>query len=108
MSSRLICGTLALLATLSSGVVLAGGMATVDQRGLSFGVSSLSVTAGTVVTFQNSDTTSHNIIITGNGANLNSGLQAPGVAFRAPFFKPGTYQVICGIHPKMNMTVIVK
>lgn len=100
------------LATLSSLGVLAGGAfaagaVSVNQSNLTFSVPSLSVSRGTVVTFNNGDTVSHNILVKGNGVNLNSGLQKPGTPFRAPFFKPGSYDVTCGIHPKMKMTVKV-
>jgi plastocyanin len=93
---------------LLAGAAWAAGMVVVDQKGLAFSTTSLTVGKGTVVSFQNSDSTSHNILVTGGGVTLNSGLQAPGVAFRAPFLKSGTYQVICGIHPKMKMTVVVR
>ena len=87
---------------------LAAGVITVDQKNLSFGTSLLQVTKGTKVVFKNSDPTSHNSLITGPGVVFNSGLQRPGVSFTAPFGKPGTYRVSCGIHPKMKMTVEVK
>jgi plastocyanin len=35
-------------------------------------------------------------------------LQQPGAEFKVPFVKPGTYQVSCGIHPKMKLSVTVK
>jgi plastocyanin len=82
-------------------------MVDVDQKALSFGTAALTVAKGTVVSFNNGDSTSHNILVSGNGINLNSGMQAPGVSFKAPFLKPGVYQVMCGIHPKMKMTVTV-
>lgn len=85
----------------------AAGMTDISQKGLTFSTGALTVGKGTIVSFNNDDTTSHNIIVSGNGVNLNSGLQAPGVSFKAPFLKPGVYQVMCGIHPKMKMTVTV-
>ncbi|HYE45641.1 MAG TPA: cupredoxin domain-containing protein [Caulobacter sp.] len=85
----------------------AAGMVNVDQKGLAFSAPALTVKKGVVLNFSNSDTTSHNILITGAGVSLNSGLQQPGVSFKAPMVKPGTYQVMCGIHPKMKMTVTV-
>jgi len=93
---------------LIAGAAWAGGIVVIDQKGLTFSTASVTVDKGTIVSFQNSDNTSHNIMVSGNGVTLNSGLQAPGVTFRAPFLKSGTYQVICGIHPKMKMTVVVK
>lgn len=58
--------------------------------------------------FVNQDKTAHNITVTGEGLNLNGGLQQPGGEFRVPFAKSGTYQVSCGIHPKMKLNVTVK
>lgn len=91
-----------------SGVALAAVTTTVDQRGIAFNTPALTIAKGGIVNFTNSDNTSHNILIVGEGVNLNSGLQGPGVAFKAPFQKPGMYKVSCGIHPKMKMTITVK
>lgn len=104
--STIIAATIA-GAVAMGGVALAAGAVTVSQKGLAFASPSITVEHGTIVTFSNDDTTSHNILVSGNGVSLNSGLQAPGTPFRAPFLKPGTYQVMCGIHPKMRMTVNV-
>ena len=69
----------------------------------------LEVNKGQTVVFMNDDDTSHNITVTGDGGvSVNSGLQPPGGKFEMPFAKPGTYQVTCGIHPKMKMTIVVK
>ena len=87
---------------------LAAAIVTVDQRDIAFSTSRLTVAKGSIVAFTNSDATSHNILITGAGLSLNSGLQQAGVAFKAPMTKPGEYQVTCGIHPKMKMTLVVK
>jgi len=94
-------------ATMISCAAYAAGMVSVDQKGLAFSTGALTVASGTIVSFNNGDSTSHNILVNGNGVNMNSGLQAPGVSFKVPFLKPGTYQVMCGIHPKMKMTVTV-
>src|SRR5882757_9605116 len=98
---------------LLSAVLLAGGVRaaapiTVTQKGLQFSVEDLNVAKGQVVVFVNDDRTAHNITVTGEGVNLNGGLQQPGAEFKVPFGKPGTYQVSCGIHPKMKLSVTVK
>ena len=98
---------------LAAGVALAGvawaaGVIAVDQKNLKFSVRELRIAKGDSVEFMNSDDTSHNITITGEGLTLNSGLQAPGRPFKAPFVKTGSYKVTCGIHPNMRMTVIVE
>jgi plastocyanin len=86
----------------------AAAMVVVDQKGLAFSTPALTVARGSIVSFMNSDNTSHNILVNGNGVSLDSGLQRPGIAFKAPFAKPGSYKVHCGIHPRMKMTVTVK
>jgi plastocyanin len=80
----------------------------VDQHNLSFDKSDLSIIKGDIVTFNNSDNTSHNILISGDGVSLNGGLQQPGQSFSAPFIKTGTFEVTCAIHPKMKLTVHVQ
>lgn len=105
MKIKIIAGAFAIAAM--AGAALAAGIVNVEQKGLAFASASLTVDKGTIVSFNNADTTSHNIIVSGEGVTLNSGLQAPGVSFKAPFLKPGTYNVTCGIHPKMKMTVTV-
>lgn len=92
----------------AAGIAVAAGIVKVDQKGLAFSTQRLVVKKGDAVAFMNSDVTSHNILVSGNGVTLNSGLQRPGVSFTAPFAKAGTYQVVCGIHPKMKMTVTVQ
>jgi plastocyanin len=106
MTRNLLAASVALMSL--TGICWAATIAHVDQKNLSFSVPKLSVRKGSIVDFTNSDSTSHNILVTGQGLALNSGLQAPGVSFKAPLMKEGTYQVICGIHPKMKMTVVVQ
>ena len=104
-TTKLLCLTAAVL--LVAGVRAAAPV-TVTQKDLQFNVEELSLTKGQLVVFVNQDRTAHNITVTGEGLNLNGGLQQPGGEFRVPFAKPGTYQVSCGIHPKMKLSVTVK
>jgi cytochrome c peroxidase len=98
----------ALLAASAGGAAFAAAVQTVDQKGIAFSVTSLTLAKGSFVRFLNSDATAHNITIAGPGGVVNGGLQQPGQVFKAPFMKPGSYQVICGIHPKMKLSVVVK
>ena len=100
-----ICGAVGVLAL--AGAAWAAAV-TVDQKNLKFSVRELKIAKGDSVEFTNSDDTSHNITISGQGLTLNSGLQAPGRPFKAPFTKAGVYKVSCGIHPNMRMTVVVE
>jgi plastocyanin len=97
----------AALAGLAAGVAYAA-VVTVDQKNLKFSVPQLVVAKGDSVIFLNSDDTSHNISIVGQGFSASSGLQSPGEPFRVQLMKTGAYQVTCRIHPRMRMTVIVK
>jgi plastocyanin len=99
---------LALAALAAAAGVPAAAPITVTQKGLQFSSPELDVSKGQTVVFMNDDRTPHNITVSGEGVNLNSGLQPPGVEFKVPFSKSGTYAVTCGIHPKMKMTVTVK
>ena len=95
------------LVALAAGVPAAAPI-TVTQKGLQFSSTELTVTKGQIVNFVHDDRTAHNITVKGDGVNLNGGLQQPGAEFSVPFTKPGTYEVSCGIHPKMKLEVTVK
>jgi len=105
---RFVKALLPTTAVLAAFAVSAATPVKVSQQGLQFSVAELSVTKGQVVVFVNDDRTAHNITVKGDGVNLNSGLQPPGVEFKVPFAKPGTYVVSCGIHPKMKLSVTVQ
>jgi plastocyanin len=99
---------LPLAALLLAAAIPAATPVTITQKGLQFSSTELAVSKGQVVVFMNDDRTPHNITVSGDGMNLNGGLQQPGAEFRVPFSKPGTYAVSCGIHPKMKLSVTVK
>jgi plastocyanin len=99
---------LPLAALLLAAAIPAATPVTITQKGLQFSSTELAVSKGQVVVFMNDDRTPHNITVSGDGMNLNGGLQQPGTEFRVPFSKPGTYAVSCGIHPKMKLSVTVK
>jgi len=104
-SMKYVCVAAAVLMSIA---VSAAAPITVSQQGLQFSVSELAVAKGQTVIFKNDDRTPHNITVSGEGVNLNSGLQQPGVEFKVPFAKSGTYKVSCGIHPKMKLTITVQ
>src|SRR5579883_1778903 len=69
-----------------------------------FSPSSLTVKAGTKVTWTNNDSVTHTVT-EGNGA-FNSGDLAPGSSFSFTFSKAGTYSYHCSIHPSMTATIV--
>ncbi len=90
------------------GAAAAAADAVVDQSRLQFSVAEITVTRGGVVTFTNSDRVAHNLLVTGGAAMVNSGLQQPGQPFEIPFSEAGRFDVTCGIHPRMKLTVTVE
>ena len=108
MKLAIFTGAAAALALTAAGAAYAAGIVNIEQKNIAFSAPSMTVDKGSIVNFLNNDSTSHNIMINGAGVALNSGLQQPGVPFKAPMVKPGSYQVTCGIHPKMKMTLVVQ
>lgn len=89
-----------------SGVVQSG-TANVTIQNFAFHPSSLTVKAGTKVTFTNEDTTPHTTTATST-KGFDSGALSKGQSYTMTFTKPGTYSYICTIHPYMKGTIIVK
>ena len=82
---------------------------TVDQRGLTFTKTSVSISHGDKIVFTNEDDVIHNIHIFGPGdEDKDVGLQKPGATLAYTFDKPGSYTVRCNIHPSVKMSVTVK
>jgi plastocyanin len=96
------------LALAATGALTASEPHPVSQKGMKFNVEQLTVKKGEAVVFLNDDRTAHNITVSGDGVNVNGGLQQPGGEFRMPFTKPGLYAVTCAIHPKMKMAITVQ
>lgn len=70
-----------------------------------FNPDDLSVTAGTTVTWTNTDSITHTS--TSDGPGWNSANIAPGGQFSTMFPTPGTFHYHCAIHPGMIGTVTV-
>lgn len=80
----------------------------VDQAGQQFSQSSLTLKAGDTIVFTNKDDVKHNVKILNGDDVDDKGLQNPGGIIKATFAKAGSYQVRCGIHPKMKIDVTVQ
>ncbi len=82
---------------------------TVGQKDKTFSMRAATLKRGDTIKFINDDTTQHNVLITGpKDETRNSGVQDPGEAAAFQLDQAGTYQVECGIHPKMKMSIVVK
>ena len=85
------------------------GQYTVSQRGREFSPGRLDVKQGDVVHIVNDDEDlSHHAYIASDRFKFDSGDQEPGHDVDIPFTVAGTFNVLCGIHPKMRLTVNVR
>jgi len=80
--------------------------ASVDIQDFTYGPSTLTVPAGTRVTWTNHDEESHTIT-SATGAFGSAGLSHD-ETFTQTFSRPGTYAYFCALHPQMKATVVVR
>jgi plastocyanin len=71
-----------------------------------FSFASLTISAGTTVTWVNMDDEPHTVA-SDTGLFRSGGLDT-NESFSYKFDKPGTYRIYCTIHPRMVATVTVK
>jgi amicyanin len=67
----------------------------------------LTVKAGTTVTWTNKDDIPHGIATTGNAFSRSKALDTDD-SYSLTFTTPGTYQYFCYIHPHMTGTIVVE
>ena len=72
----------------------------------SFGPGTLTVAAGTTVTWTNRDDIPHNVVSTADV--FKSKVVDTDEKFSYTFTKPGTFPYFCSIHPKMTGKVVVQ
>ena len=87
-------------------VAAAASPATVDIDNFSFAPATLTVTAGTTVTWKNEDDSPHRIGDK-NGTFKSAALDTDDT-FSHTFSAPGEYPYICTIHPYMVGKIVVK
>ncbi len=82
-----------------------GGGDAVTIANFAFGPASLSVAAGTTVTWTNDDSAAHTA--TADDGSFDSSSIAPGATFSQAFDTAGTFAYHCSIHPNMTATIEV-
>jgi plastocyanin len=93
-------------AGISLGVAFAeSGDAAVNIKDFTFGPNSVTVKAGTVITWTNQDDIPHTVVSTTQKFR-SSALDTDG-KFTFTFSTPGTYNYFCSLHPQMTGTVVV-
>ncbi len=112
--SALVAAALgAATATTLAAVVLPGWADTAASAGavsidnFTFGPQSLTVKAGTTVTWTNKDDIPHGIASANNGFAKSKALDTDD-SYSFTFTTPGTYQYFCYIHPHMTGTIVVE
>jgi plastocyanin len=71
-----------------------------------FAPTSLTVKAGSTVTWTNKDDEPHTVV--SDSAVFRSGALDTNQSFSFRFDKPGTYHYACSIHPRMTGTIVVQ
>ena len=74
----------------------------------SFGPATLTVPAGTSVTWTNRDDIPHTVVSTDDPKSFKSKVLDTDEKFSFTFSKAGTYPYFCSVHPKMTGKVIVQ
>ena len=72
----------------------------------SFTPSTVTVPAGTTVTWTNSDDIPHTVV--SNDNTFKSRVLDTDEKFSYTFTKPGTYPYFCSVHPKMTAKIVVQ
>jgi len=78
---------------------------TVSIINMTFAPATITVTAGTTVTWKNNDNMTHTV--TANDDSYDSGNIGAGSSFSKTFSIAGTYPYHCSIHPSMTGKVVV-
>jgi len=81
---------------------------TVSMSGNQFSPGTLTIAAGTTVTF--TDTASHTVTEGTDGTAADDPIvdEQGGSDIDVVFDEPGTYNITCQVHPEMNMTITVE
>jgi len=83
------------------------GSAIVKIDNFSFGPATITVPAGTTVTWTNNDDVPHVVTSDDNKMFKSKALDTDD-RFSFTFTKPGTYNYYCAIHPKMTAKIVVE
>ena len=101
------CGA-ALASVLGAWAAWAANVPVVTQANRKFQPQQVEVARGGTIRFVNDDgQLLHHVYSTSPDFGFDSGEQEPGKAIEERFTVPGTFTVLCGIHPKMRLVVTV-
>ena len=82
--------------------------ATVVQRDIDFEPKEVRIRTGGQVFFVNEDRFGHNVYSETAGGEFDVGRQGPNTRIGVQFRRAGTFAVLCRIHPRMAMQIVVQ
>lgn len=94
-----------ILALAPAGAAEAAGSTVVMAKDFMFAPTSITIKAGSTVTWTNHDDEPHTVV--SDAGLFRSGALDTNESFSFRFEKPGTYHYVCSIHPRMVGTIIV-
>lgn len=104
--ARLAAALLGLgMASMAHAPLSAGETVRVRIENFAFSPATVTVKAGTVVTFENDDDAPHVVVAT--DGSFRSGALDTGGAYSFTFTKPGDFPYFCSLHPHMQGTITV-
>ena len=104
-----VLAAFASVAVTQPGVAKAGDQSASSEvkiDNFSFGPETLTVAAGTTVTWTNNDDVPHTVV--SDDKVFKSKALDTDDKFSYTFTKPGTYNYFCSVHPKMTAKVVVR
>jgi len=95
--------------TASPQTSIAPSKVNITIQNFAFNPATVTISAGSTVTWVNQDGVPHNIINDASSPmSFNSGVLAQGKGFSYTFTDPGTYSYHCSIHPSMLGKIVVQ
>lgn len=108
MTHRSLAALLAAALLASAGLgIAADGVTIVAQKARNFSLERVDLHRGGTIRFTNEDDYLHQLYIHSPKMTFDSDEQLPGASVDVPFGAAGDYTVLCGIHPRMKMSVHV-
>jgi plastocyanin len=104
---RLLIALTAVVVGVSAVTAFASSGKTVNVADSYYGPKTLTVGRGARVTWRWTGVLKHNVVVHTGPSFFSSNTQVRGT-FSHVFTKKGTYALVCTVHPKMKMTVVVR
>jgi plastocyanin len=81
---------------------------TIIQKNKAISVRQIAIKVGDQITFVNNDSVTHNLYSETKGLEFEIELQPPGRSDTVRFSQPGVAEVLCAIHPNIQLQVHVR